>query len=79
MEKKQYRKHGKREIDNTYQKGKYHKGNMVYLKNGALYKLYKIVQVLDKGLYNMYLCERDEGSYTQRINITDKDDVIICA
>jgi len=78
MGKKQYGMSGQREIENNYKKGKYQRGNMVYLKDGTLYKIYKIVQVIDKGLYNMYLCERNEKSYTHRTNITDKEDVIVC-
>lgn len=78
MEKKHYGKTGQREIFNSYKKGKYQRGNMVYLNDGGLYKIYKIVQVIDKGLYNMYLCERNEKTYIHRINITDKDDVLIC-
>lgn len=77
MGKKQYGMSGQREIENNYKKGRCKKGNLVYIPEGNEWKEYEVIQVIDKVLYNMYICERNEYGHILRSSITDKDKFII--
>lgn len=59
---------------NNFTKGNYKIGDRVkileYVYQNKEYINYKIIDILDKGSYNMYLCESKKGFKT---TFTDKD------
>lgn len=58
--------------ENEYTKGKYKIGQTIRSEERLVNNLYKIVQVIDKGNYNMYVAKNIKFDWT--ITLTDKDD-----
>lgn len=64
-------------MKNRFKKGRYKVGDKLKILSEDVeynrYRTYTIVNVIDKGLYNMYICERKYKNLTYKTTITDKD------
>ena len=68
-------------LDNNYRKGVYVLGELVwvyeYRKYGSkrckVCRLYEIIDVIDKNIYNMYICKCKHKKRKTKITITDQD------
>lgn len=58
--------------ENKYKKGKYKVGQLIRSEEKLDNNVYKVVQVIDKKIYNMYVAENLKFNW--KITITDKED-----
>lgn len=70
-----------RKLENNFKKGVFVIGELVWVyeytryggKRNKICRLYEIIDVVDKKIYNMYVCRCKHKKRKTRITITDQD------